>query len=654
MQRFKLSEKFIEEYKTRQPDWGALGEFVFYRTYSRRIEEENRNESWWETVRRVVEGTFSIQKDHCATLRLPWNGMKGQHSAQIMYEKIFSFKFVPPGRGLWMMGTPFIYERGGMALNSCAFVSTEGIKYRGVSVFLFTMDALMNGVGVGFDTKGAGQVTIKTPKSFGEKVFVIEDSREGWIDATGAILKGFFNGDDIPSLDYSLIRLYGARIKGFGGVASGKKPLMILHDTLTRYLENCMGDELTSTMIVDIMNMIGKCVVAGNVRRSAQLAIGAVDDKEYRTLKDPEKHHQELMDWRWVSNNSVFVTVGMDYSEIVDSIVKNVDLGLVWLDNIQNLGRIIDNGEGKKDLLARGVNACAEQALEDRELCTLVETFPSRHETYEEFEETLKSAYLYAKTVTLVPTHWPETNQVMMKNRRIGTSQSGIIDAFVKHGRREMLRWSDKGYRYLKTLDQIYSDWLCIPRSIKITSVKPSGTVSLLPGVSPGIHYPHSEYYIRRIRLAKGSPLLPIVRSAGYHIEQDLYQSGTDVVSFPVHEQFFSRRKEDVSVWEQVVNAVDYQTYWSDNNVSITVTFKPEEQKDVVRVLEAFEDRLKAVSFLPLSGHGYAQAPYEEITESEFKSMTKHIKDIDFTGLVIEPEGSKYCDGDACEIGGVR
>ncbi len=654
MQRFKLSEKFLEEYKTRQPEWGPLGEFVFYRTYSRRIEEENRNESWWETVRRVVEGTFSIQKDHCATLRLPWNGVKAQHSAQIMYGKIFSFKFLPPGRGLWMMGTSFIYERGGMALNSCAFVSTEDIKYRGVSPFLFMMDALMNGVGVGFDTKGAGQITIRTPKSFGEKVFIIEDSREGWVDATGAILRGFFNAEGIPALDYSLIRPYGARIRGFGGVASGPGPLQDLHKMLTRYLEDCMGGELTSTMIVDIMNMIGKCVVAGNVRRSAEIAIGDADDEDYRTLKDPEKYHKELMEWRWASNNSVFATVGMDYSEVVENIVKNGEPGLVWLDNIQNQGRSIDNGVGKKDLLARGVNPCGEQTLESYELCCLVETFPSRHESYEEYRETLKYAYLYAKTVTLVSTHWPETNQVMMKNRRIGTSQSGIIDAFVKHGRREMLRWSDKGYRYLKTLDQIYSDWLCIPRSIKITTVKPSGTVSLLPGVSPGVHYPHSEYYIRRVRLAKGSALLPIVRMAGYPTEQDLYQSGTEVVSFLVHERFFSRRKEDVSVWEQVVNAVDYQTYWSDNNVSITVTFKPDEQKDVVRVLEAFEDRLKAVSFLPLSEHGYAQAPYEEITAAAYKKMKRDLKPMDFSELMIEPEGSKYCDGDACEIGGVR
>lgn len=647
---FSLSNQFLEKYSQKKPNWGPLGEFVYYRTYSRKI--NGRNEAWWETVKRVVEGTFSIQKNHCQALRLPWNNGKAQRSAQKMYKKIFNFKFLPPGRGLWMMGTDFINERGGMALNNCGFVSTEDIKYKGATPFSFMMDALMNGVGVGFDTKGAGEILIQKPKSVHETIFDIPDSREGWVKATEMILSAFFEGDDLPMFSYVDIRPYGAPISGFGGVASGPGPLNDLHDSLEAFLNARVGCAIQSTDIVDIMNMIGKCVVAGNVRRSAEIALGEADDYDYRTMKDPDMYPDELMDHRWASNNSIFAEVGMNYEPVVESIVKNGEPGLVWIDNIQHYGRMIDNGEGQKDLLARGVNPCGEQSLESYELCCLVETFPSLHESFDEYQETLKCAYLYAKTVTLVSTHWPETNQVMMKNRRIGTSQSGIIDAFEKHGRRTLLDWCDAGYEYIRQLDVQYSDWLCIPRSIKVTSVKPSGTVSNLPGVSPGIHYPHSEYYIRRIRVAESSPLLPILKEAGYETEIDERQKYTEIINFPVHTENFSRKKENVTVWEQCVNAVDYQTYWSDNNVSITVTFKKNESEDIVRVLEAFEDRIKAISFLPLSEHGYEQAPYEEITKERYEEMVSKLVEPDYSSLVIDATGDRhnYCDGDKCTL----
>jgi ribonucleoside-triphosphate reductase len=656
MKKFKLSDAFIEKYKEVRPDWGPLGEFVYLRTYSRRIENENRNEFWWETVRRVVEGTFDIQKDYVQKLKLPWSNNKAQKSAQIMFDKMFNFKFLPPGRGLWMMGTDFIIEKGSAALNNCGFVSTEDIDIRGPLAFTWTMDGLMMGVGIGFDTKGAGKISIKQPKLSNALTFMIPDSREGWVESLGYILKGFFYGEPIPEFDYSLIRPAGEPIKGFGGVASGPEPLKNLHNSVKNLLSNKIGEQISSTDITDIMNMIGVCVVAGNVRRSAEIAIGNHDDEDFITMKDYNKHPEAVKTHRWASNNSIFAEVGKtDYHKIAKSIALNGEPGIVWLDNIRNFGRLKD-GYNPIDHKAMGVNPCGEQTLESMELCCLVETFPSRHETYNEYKETLKYAYLYAKTVTLIPTHWEETNAVLMKNRRIGTSQSGISDAFVRHGRRETLKWSDNGYSYLKELDQIYSDWLCVPRSKKITSIKPSGSVSLLPGVSPGIHYPHSEYYIRRVRVASENPLVQIMRIAGYDIENSAYGSNdedrkkTSVISFPVHEKYFSKKKDDVSIWEQVKNCVDYQRMWADNNVSVTVTFKPEEAKDIPSVLEAYEDTLKAISFLPISEHGYVQAPYEEITKEKYEEMSSKITAPDFSLLFSAPEGEKFCDGDSCSI----
>lgn len=655
---FKLSEQFLEKYKTKKPDWGPLGEVTFLRTYSRKIIEngQERNEVWWETVQRVVEGTFNVQKDYVQNLRLPWSNSVSQKSAQTMYDKIFNFKFLPPGRGLWMMGTDFVKKHGGAALNNCGFISTEDIAVRGSFAFTWTMDALMLGVGIGFDTKGVGKLTIQEPKANG--TFVVPDSREGWVEATGILIDAFFHGKPLSIFDYSEIRPAGEPIRGFGGVASGPQPLIDMHKSIDDLLRKRVGQKIKSTDIVDIMNMIGACVVAGNVRRSAEISIGEENDMDFQTMKDYNLHPEEVKSHRWASNNSLFATVGeTDYRKIAESIKLNGEPGLVWLDNLREFGRIKD-GRDYKDMNAAGTNPCSEQTLESAELCCLVETFPSRHETKDEYRETLKYAYLYAKTVTLLPTEWEETNAVLMKNRRIGTSQSGIIDAFVKHGRRTMLNWSDDMYDYLKKLDEKYSNWLCIPRSIKITSIKPSGTTSLLPGVSPGIHYPHSEYYIRRIRIASNSPLVPVLITAGYSWEYIAYgqseeeKKGTMVFEFPIHEENFSKRKEDVSIWEQMKNLSDYQMYWADNNVSITVTFKKEEADQISEVLEAYEDVLKSVSFLPISEHGYVQAPYEEISKEGFEEISSKIKLPDFSSMLTATtvSGSKYCDGDSCEI----
>ena len=337
--------------------------------------------------------------------------------------------------------------------------------------------------------------------------------------------------------------------------------------------------------------------------------------------------------------------------------IKYVGLETVYngtVDEFHNYGIILNkkktaSGKPKIEMVFTG--NCGEQTLESFELCCLVETFPSRHESYEEFQETLKYAYLYSKSVTLVNTHWKETNAVMLKNRRMGISQTGIIEAFVKHGRRHILDWCDKGYRYLRELDEIYSDWLCVPKSIKITTVKPSGTVSLLPGVPPGIHYPHSEYYIRRIRISKNSDLIEPIRAAGYYIEDDSYSPNTIVVEFPVHEKYFDRSKNMVSIWEQAENAAAYQRYWSDNQVSITITFQQEEAKEIKHVLEAYEDKLKSASFLPIKEHGYKQAPYEEITKERYEEMVSKITPIlSLDKTQDRALGEVFCDSDKCEV----
>jgi len=622
---------------------------TFKRTYARRLNEFEPNatgtEEWWQTCRRVIEGMFNIQKKHVVRLGLEWNDSKAQRTAKDAYDRLFNLKWTPPGRGLWMTGTKFAEERTGAALFNCGFRTTADLATKGGYLYAWIMDALMLGVGVGFDTLGAGTVVIKEPMYTGDTL-IIEDSREGWVNSVRQLLDGFLLGSQVPKFDYSAIRAKGALILGFGGTSSGHGPLKELHEDLIGLLTPNIGEPITSVDIVDIENMIGRCVVAGNVRRSAALAIGSYDDKHYLEMKNDQ---EKLYHHRWGSNNSFSAVEGMDYSWHAKQTQTNGEPGYIWLENARAYGRMKDAPD-YKDKEVVGFNPCVEQSLHNAELCCLTETFPAKHENYDDYLKTLKCAYMYAKTITLTNTHWPETNAMMLKNRRIGLSQSGIIQAFNKFGKRTMFQWCDDAYKRINELDEEYSNWLCVPRSIKMTSIKPSGTVSLLNGSTPGIHYPESEYYIRRIRFSQDSEMLNKLEEAGYTIEKDAYSPNTMCVEFPVQEPFYSKSKKDVSMWEQLETAAQYQYYWADNAVSVTVTFQDNEADSIESALEMYETRLKAVSFLKYQETGYEQAPYEPITQEQYNEMIKKITPI--TKLETEQEGAgeKFCTNDSCVL----
>ena len=649
IRRFRLSDTFIEPYKIAEVPWGPLGYVTFKRTYARRLSEfdpgAKGTEEWWQTCRRVIEGMFNMQKEHVVLLGLEWNDSKAQSTAKEAYERLFNLKWTPPGRGLWMMGTKFVEERTAAGLFNCAFRSTRDLPTKGGYLFAWMMDALMVGIGVGFDTEGAGSITIGEPQ-YTNDVHVIDDSREGWVDSVHMLLDGFFFGQKIPRFDYSAIRPLGAPILGFGGTSSGAEPLKELHASLSELYTEKVGEAITSVDIVDTENLIGRCVVAGNVRRSAALAMGKHTDTHYLQMKNDQ---EKLYHHRWGSNNSLNAEVGMDYTWHAQQSQKNGEPGYIWLENARERGRFRD-GERLDDINVAGFNPCVEQQLEDAELCCLVETFPAKHDDFEDYLRTLKIAYLYGKTITLSNTHWPETNAKMLKNRRIGLSQSGVIQAFNKHGRRELYKWCNEAYEYIKELDEEYSNWLCIPKSVRTTSIKPSGTVSLLNGSTPGIHFPEDEYYIRRIRFSIYSEMLDSLREAGYHIEDDEYSPNTAVVEFPVHEPYFMKGKRDVSMWEQLEIAAQYQYYWADNSVSVTVTFKPEEAPQIKDALEMYETRLKAVSFLKHEESGYTQAPYESITKEKYHKLIKNIQPIQRFNIEEEGNGTKFCDGESCEV----
>ncbi|KKK45488.1 hypothetical protein LCGC14_3165410, partial [marine sediment metagenome] len=263
--RFELGEEFLSKYKGKQPKWGPLGYVTYKRTYSR--SENGTSEEYWQTLKRVIEGTFTIQKRHCNRNNLPWNAPKARKSAEKMYDLMWEFKFTPPGRGLWMAGTDYIYNKGSAPLNNCAYVSTENLNIDFAEPFCFLMDMSMLGVGVGGDCKGAGKVTIKDPSEVDE-VFKVEDTREGWIELLRMLLNSYSGEVCLyKKIDYSEVRKKGAKIKGFGGVSSGPEPLIEMYDDINTLLQSRIGKKVTSSDIVDIFNLIGRCVVSGNVRR---------------------------------------------------------------------------------------------------------------------------------------------------------------------------------------------------------------------------------------------------------------------------------------------------------------------------------------------------------------------------------------------------
>ena len=664
---FKLAEDFVNPYRSKKVNWGymdaagnSVGEITFIRTYSR-LKEDGTKETWVDACERVINGMYSLQKDYAKQQRLPWSDTKAASSAKEAFDRMFNFKWTPPGRGLWMMGTPLVnVQKNSAALQNCSFVSTaEMTKLNPAKPFAFLMEASMLGVGVGFDTKGADKdFTIYEPQPDTDPI-VIPDTREGWFESTTAVINSFLKSDQkSPVFDYSQIRPAGTPIKTFGGTAAGSEPLERLHAHIRGIFAGRAGEKLTVRDIADLGNLIGVCVVSGNVRRSAELLMGKVTDDVFLNLKNYEVN-PDRMGHGWMSNNSVEVGVGTDLSPVIDGIARNGEPGVIWMDVTRQYGRLADP-INNKDWRAAGYNPCAEQSLESMECCTLVETYIGRHDTLEDFKRTLKFAYLYAKTVTLLPTHWEETNAIMQRNRRIGTSISGVANFADTKGLPILRQWMDEGYSTVQGYDKSYSEWLGVRESIKTTTIKPSGTVSILAGESPGVHWtPGGKHFLRTIRFANNDPMLPLFKMANYRVEAEVNSpETTSVVYFPI-ESGAVRSEKEVSIYEKMALAATAQRYWSDNSVSVTVSFDPKTEASAIgTALHMYDGQLKTVSFLAMDDTLYPQMPYSQSNADEYEEARMSHFPIDlsgvYAGMAFDAIGEAYCTTDACEVKLIR
>jgi adenosylcobalamin-dependent ribonucleoside-triphosphate reductase len=662
-----LSNDFVDQYRQApSPFGGVLGEVTYYRTYSR-IDNpslDGTSETWTDTCRRVIDGMSLIERDHALLGHINYSLDKAERAAQEAFDLMHKLYWSPPGRGLWSMGTDFVHERGEVgALQNCAFVSTERIAEEKGKPFAWLMNQTMLGVGVGFDVRGASKVRILAPDGETTTTYVVSDTREGWADSTALLIDSYLSGGSVEvNFDYSRVRPEGQPIKGFGGVASGPAPLKALHETMKQVLNEEVGNLISSRTITDLMNLIGRCVVSGNVRRSAEIAIGEPTDEDFVSLKDADRFPERNganggPGWGWLSNNSVLVTSDTDIGAVAVRTWTNGEPGFLWLDNVHNyerMNKVIDTRDDK----AIGFNPCGEQPLEDGEMCTLTEIYLPNIPDRATLRRVIKHAYRYAKVVTIASEQikGARTREVMMRNRRIGLSMTGITQFLAKHGMDELISWLNDAYAHVARYDKLYSQWYRIPQSIRMTSVKPSGTVSTMAGVTPGVHFSVAgRYYMRRINLPARSPLMDGLAAAGYHLENSVTSSNSVVASFPVDMGADVQSEQDVSLEYQIDVAAVLQRYWSGNAVSFTGKFQRDlYSPDVLaNIIGDAGKRLKALSLLPLEDDLYPQMPYEAMSAEDYDVATRKLSPINVPSVAqfgVHEVEDAYCDGEACEV----
>lgn len=564
---------------------------------------------------------------------------------------MLSLKGLPAGRFLWQLGTDTVNKLGLFSLQNCAFTNVDTPR-----AFTWTFDALMLGSGVGFNIQR--EVVYKLPrvsKSFkiplrkdnASADFIVPDSRAGWVELLDRTLRCAFHG--ASPFDYStqLIRGKGAPIKGFGGVASGPEELVWGIGEIGKLISARKGKQLRPIDCLDVMNIIGHVVVSGNVRRSAQIAIGDADDLEYLRSK---RWDLGIPNWRAMSNNSV---VCENIDDLPEEFWKGYDgsgepFGLINLRLAQAIGRTGETQYPDPDV--QGFNPCAEQGLEDKETCCLAEMFLPNLTSYEEFIKVLLLLYRVAKHSLRLKCHAKDTEKIVHKNMRMGIGITGYLQAT-----EEQRQWLSSGYEALRAYDVAYSAEKKWPVSIKVSTIKPSGTLSLGPGVTPGCHPAYAQYMIRRIRISSNNELVDVCRKAGYVVEpQRLFDGSIDlntmVVEFPFSYPEGTVLAKDMTAVKQLDIVRRLQAEWSDNSVSCTVYYRKEELPEIRAYLkEHYRDELKTVSFLLHSDHGFDQAPFEEITKEEYdKRMSECTLITD--AVVAEFEASDECVGGMCPI----
>lgn len=638
-------KRLVEESKKYFPN--QLGEFVFYRTYSRWIDEEGRRETWVETVRRYM------------------NFMKENLGDKLSEEKyreielaILKMEVMPSMRLVWSAGDAA--RKTHVAAYNCSYIAPTKIRDLGEILYI-----LMCGTGVGFSVEEQyiqQFPQIKKQKGTKPTNFVVDDSKEGWANALIYGITEWYEGYGVE-FDYSKLRDSGARLKTMGGKSAGPEPLKQLLNFTKEKILTRQGKRLQTIDLHDIICKIGEVVVMGGVRRSSLISLSDLDDIKMRNAKIGAFWIQEPQ--RQTANNSSVYLEKPDALVFIEEMLslaksRTGERGIFNRGSLNHQlpSRRLKVTNGKTDHY--GTNPCGEIILRSKQFCNLSEVIARKDDTYETLTKKIEIATIlgtYQATLTNFPFLSEEWRENCEKERLLGVSITGQYDCSVL--------FNDDGSvlsglkNSAKEFNKHYSELFGINQSTAITCVKPSGTVSQLTDTSSGLHLRYSPYYIRRVRISNTDALFKMLIEQGVPYKPEVGQDKENAITFVL--EFPVKSPDGIKV---KTTALEQLGYWSkvklnftEHNPSTTITVKDNEWIDVINWLYNHWHNLGGLSFMPADNHAYQLAPYEQITEDKYNELISKFPNIDFSQIVLYEDknelsmtGEIACTANGCEI----
>tara|TARA_R100000995_G_scaffold839_2_gene583 strand:+ start:979 stop:2928 length:1950 start_codon:yes stop_codon:yes gene_type:complete len=617
--------------------------FIHQSRYSKWMPEEKKRENWSETVQRYISNVVDG---------------KVSPAEQLMIEDaILKLEVMPSMRAMMTAGPAA--DRDNTCIYNCSYLPVDDPKSFDEAMFI-----LLCGTGVGFSVER--QYINKLPEIpvlyHSDTTIIVKDSKEGWAKAFRQVLALLWAGE-IPKWDMSLVRPAGARLKTFGGRASGPAPLVDLFRFTTQTFKNAEGRKLSALECHDIMCFVGQIVVSGGVRRSAMISLSNLSDDRMRHAKSGQ--WWETAGHRALANNSVCYTEKPD----MESFLRE------WTSLVESKSgeRGIFNREASKEQAAKngrrdsewefGTNPCSEIILRPYQFCNLTEVVVRATDSIDDLERKVRVATILG-TIQSTYTKFPYLRKVWQRNteeeRLLGVSLTGIMDNPLMTTKNKGL---EKTLEYLKdvavsTNTELASN-LNIPTATAISCVKPSGTISQLVDSASGIHPRHSSFYIRTVRADTNDPLTKFMADQGIPNEPCVMKPDSTVVfSFPIKSPDKAVLRDDLTAIEQLETWLIYQRHWCEHKPSVTITVRDDEWLEVGAFVYKHFDEMSGISFLPHSDHTYQQAPYQEVGRSDYNMLASIMPtSIDWSRLSDYEEDDNTasmqtlaCSGDSCEI----
>jgi ribonucleoside-diphosphate reductase alpha chain len=622
--------------------------FIHKSRYAKYFDNRGR-ENWDETVSRYMENVVSS----ALTIASEWKDA-------VYYEieqAILNLEIMPSMRAMMTAGPAL--DRDNTAGYNCSYLPVDDPKSFDEAMYI-----LLCGTGVGFSVERQYITKLpEVPHLFeSDTTVVVKDSKEGWAKAFRQVLALLWAGE-IPKWDVSRVRPAGARLKTFGGRASGPAPLVELFNFAVSTFKNAQGRKLSSLECHDLMCFIGQIVVVGGVRRSAMISLSNLSDDRMRHAKSGQ--WWETAAHRALANNSVSYTEKPD----IETFMRE------WLALVESKSgeRGVFNREASKKQAAKygrrdsdyefGTNPCSEIILRPYQFCNLTECVVRATDTIEDLERKVRLATILG-TIQSTYTKFPYLRKVWRDNteaeRLLGVSLTGIMDNPLLTAKNKGLNETLAHLRKVAVdTNAEFANKLGIPVSAAISCVKPSGTVSQLVDSASGIHARHSRFYVRTVRGDNKDPLTQFMKDQGIPHEPCVFKGDTTTVfSFPQRSPNKAVTRDDMSAIEQLEMWLAYQRNWCEHKPSVTISVRDSEWLDVGAFVYKHFDEMSGVSFLPHSDHTYQQAPYQDCSEREYKELLKLMpKSIDWSKLSeYEQEDNTVamqtmaCSGDSCEI----